>query len=126
MDVLDTTAGEGRFAVRLSVVGTGGKGLCAALMGGESPHVGAVVLGVPSPKLEGEGTTCDISQICLPGHKDAVAAAKAARILALGTGEPVSVTCGVHVDAADSQDIARLVSNCEEAARLWLDRYEAR
>lgn len=115
--------GEGSFRVTLGVEGTNGSGVCAFLFGGDTPHVGGVVLGVPQRRLWEDGLTCDISQICLPAHKDVFAGAEVAKILAMGTNQPVAVTCGVHVDNANSEDIAKLLENCRLAAREWLERY---
>lgn len=117
--------GQGSMCVVLSVEETGGNGLCVSLFGGDTPHVGGVVLGVPQPRLWQEGLTCDISQICLPAHKDVFAGAEVAKILAVGTGQPVSVTCGVHADNATQDDIAQLVENCRSAARSWLESHPA-
>lgn len=117
--------GEGSFAVTLGVEGTAGKGLCAFLFGGDSPHVGGVVLGVPQERLWEEGMTCDISQICLPAHKDVYAGAEVARILAMGTNQPVTVTCGVHVDDAGPDDLVKLLGNCRLAAERWLEANSA-
>lgn len=123
METRCIAVGEGGMEVRLSVIETEGRGLCAALLGGDEPHVGGVVLGVPQQRLNQEGLTCDISQICLPGHKDVIAGAEVARILAMGTGQPVSVTCGVHKDDASLADIEQLIGNCKQAACLWVSQF---
>lgn len=115
--------GEGSLEVSLTVEDTGGRGLCAFLLGGDAPHVGGVVLGVPQERLWQDGLTCDISQICLPAHKDVIAGAEVAKILAIGSGQPVSVTCGVHVDNAGPEEIGLLLENCKQAARLWVQEH---
>lgn len=119
----DVEVGKGSLRVELSVVATAGRGLSATLMGGDSHHLGGVVLGAFQPRINQEGATCDISQICLPGHKDVIAGAEVARILALSTQQPVSVACGIHSDNADAQVIGQLMDNCRNAAKLWVERY---
>lgn len=75
-------------------------GVCAMLVGGDSPHVGGVAVAVPRKKSSGDDITCDVSQICLPGYKDIYAAADVADALARELNEPVSVTAGIHMDGA--------------------------
>lgn len=112
--------GEGSLRIRLEVEQTRGCGLCAFLAGGDEPHVGGVAVAVPRLRSSGGGLTCDVSQICVPGHKDVLAAASVATALALGTGEVVSVTAGIHVNDATSEDLERVMANVGEAADLWL------
>ena len=115
--------GEGCFRVELTVVETFGRGACAMLVGGDSPHVGGVAVALPRAKTNRAGITCDISQICLPGHKDVHAASKVADILAKGINEPVSVTAGIHMDGADEEDIAQLLDNAKSCAETWLRQH---
>nr|WP_165047180.1 hypothetical protein [Adlercreutzia sp. ZJ305] len=62
-----------------------------------------------------------MSQICVPGHKDVLAAASVATALALGTGEVASVTAGIHVNDAAPEDIELVMGNVKKAASIWLD-----
>lgn len=114
------------FKVTLRVVRTEGRGICALVTGGTSPHVGGIAVAVPRGRSDGEGMTCDISQICVPGHKDVYAAAEAARIIALGTGEVVSVTAGIHVDDATEDQIALLMENVAGAVKRFLEEDSGR
>lgn len=117
------SAGEGGFKVELTTFETSGRGVCAMLVGGGSPHVGGVAVAVPRPKTNQVGITCDISQICLPGHKDVYAASIVADILAKGLNEPVSVTAGIHMDGAGEEDIALLLGNAKSCAETWLRQH---
>jgi len=116
------SAGEGRLHVTLDVSSTDGEGACAFLYGGDLPHVGGVALAAPGPEVHGEHlSSCDLWQVTVPGHKDVEAAALVARRLCKAIGAPVSVTCGVHVDAATPEDLSSLMQSfrelAEEAAR---------
>lgn len=113
-------AGQGTHLVSITVELTGGNGICAFLTGGSMPHVGGVAVAVPRKKSSGEGLTCDISQICVPGHKDVYAAAEVAKIIALESGEVTSVTAGMHMDSASKDDIAQLMENARKATKAWL------
>lgn len=114
-------AGSGKYRVSVTVEDTGGRGLIVSVLGGTRPHVGGAVVAIPRAKTQGEGLTCDVSQVCLPGHKDVYAAVEVAKYLAVRTGEPVSATAGMHVDHASKEDIACLLENSIEAAGKWVD-----
>ena len=113
-------AGSGRFAVMLSVQETNGQGIACTITGGELPHVGGIALASPGIRLDGSGATCDLWTSCVPGHKDAILAQKLAQKLCLATGQVVSVSAGLHVDAATSDDIDALCQACFRAADQYL------
>jgi len=110
------SVGEGRYRVTLEAHITDGNGLCVFLHGGESSHVGGVALAVPRMKSSHDGLTCDLSQICAPGHKDVSLASQIAQLLAIASNQTVSVTVGIHVDNADPEGIQELVANAHKAA----------
>ena len=117
MDGFNVSTGEGRLRVTLDVIPTDGEGICAFLHGGDRPHVGGVALAAPGFEVHGERlSSCDLWQVTVPGHKDAEAAAVVARRLCKGLGEPVSVTCGVHVDSASPDEITELMSSFDTLA----------
>lgn len=117
-----STVGEGRLAVTCELAATDGQGLAAFVYGGELPHVGGQALAAPGPELHGEQLSrVDLWTATVPGHKDAELAAAAARELCLASGQPVSVTCGVHIDDASSNEIAQLGTNALAAARATLE-----
>ena len=115
------TVGDSPFTITLRVQETNGRGLNAFVTGGTSPHVGGVALAVPRDRSDGKGLTCDVSQLCVPGHKDVEAAALVAKALALGVHQVVCVTAGIHVDNASGDDIALLMQNALSAVEVYLN-----
>ena len=114
------SAGKDKYMVSIDVNETGGHGLCAFLYGGELAHVGGVAMAAPSPCAATGKPTCDISQLCAPGHKDVIAAAEAAKKLCAATGQTVTVTAGIHIDGASLEDIHILSKNAKEAVDNWI------
>jgi len=115
------SAGTGRFLVRLLVTVTG-NGLVAQLMGGEEPHIGAVVLSVPRPSLATPGVLGSNSFVLpLVGHKDDEIAKPVAQEIAVNYGRPVVVVAGIHVEDASSEDIEQLTVNCWKTVQLLLE-----
>ncbi len=99
-----------------------GNGLVAQLMGGEEPHVGAVVMSVPRPSLAVPGALgCNSFVLPLVGHKDDEIAKPVAEEMAVHYGRTVVVIAGIHVENASSEDIEQLTTNCREAVRLLLE-----
>ena len=121
MDVV--RVGEGSQAVELTVENINGRGLWCSILGGDSPHIGAVSAGNPSSGVSSGHVLCDINQICLPGHRDAIAGVMVTEALVKATGLPASVTAGIHMDGATAEDIEQMVANVKEAARLWIEQY---
>jgi hypothetical protein len=98
-----------------------GKGIICALVGGEEPHLGAVVLSVPRPGLADPGlVSCTSSILPLAGHKDDEAARPLAELLARETGQPVSVSAGLHIKEAGPQDIKMLLKNTAQCGQKLL------
>jgi hypothetical protein len=116
---LQVSAGKGRQSVLLRLTLTAG-GIAAQLFGGELFHVGGVVLAVPRPSLTGQGASCDVWSIPAPGHLDHEAAAPLAKRLCEYTGMNVSLTAGIHLDGASSEDIKALTANCHAALEQLL------
>lgn len=110
----------------LIVSETNGHGLCCFMQGGELPHVGGVVLANPSPRLHSCGMTCDLWSLTLPGHKDVKIAQMIAKQLCQATGQPVSVTAGLHIADASEADIQDLCNYCLEAVEHYIDEFVLR
>lgn len=87
-------------------------GYVGCLIGGESPHVGGVVLAVPRPSLTGEGCSCDCWLCPVPGHKDLEVAVHLAQRICKLTGTTVSLTAGIHIDNAKNEDLQIISDNC--------------
>lgn len=114
-------AGEGKYRVCLTATVTV-EGIIINLLGGERPHLGAMVLSIPRPGLADPGkVSCTTSVIPLLGHKDDEAARPVAEMIARATGHPVSVAAGIHVGGAAQGDIALLLVNTDKAAKSLLN-----
>jgi len=115
------SAGTGRFLIRLLATVTG-NGLIVQLLGGEKPHVGAVVLSVPRTSLAMPGVLSSNSFVLpLVGHKDDEIAKPVAEEIAVNYGQPVVVVAGIHVADASSEDIEQLTVNCWKTVRFLLE-----
>lgn len=115
--------GTGKHKIRLEILTTRGRGIAILITGGDSPHVGAVALAVPSRNAATGETTCDINIITAYGHKDRFLAEKAADHICRKTGEIVSVTAGVHIDDATKNDLQMLIDNTMQATEKFLIEY---
>lgn len=113
------SAGEGRYAVTMEAALTAGEGISCFVYGGDLAHVGGQALSAPGPLLHGRQLSrADVWDATVPGHKDIEAARAIARKLAIALGEPVSVSCGIHVDDATKPELALLQSNVDAATEL--------
>lgn len=110
------SVGQGRYRVVIEIAQADNGDICAFVYGGDRSHVGGTAIAVPRPRSNGEGMTCDVSQICVPGHKDVHAAAEVAKIIALKSERVASVTAGIHVDNAKREEIELIMSNAAKAA----------
>lgn len=115
MKKYDMIIGEGRHRISLHAVACG-MDWNVAIFGGERDHIGAVACGIPA-RIDGnpDRPTVALSSFCVPGHKDDLLARKAADKLARALSQVVSVTVGIHVEQADSEDIRILCENTMEA-----------
>ncbi len=112
--------GSGRTALKAQLQNTG-RGLNILLTGGDSPHIGGVVLAIPRPSLKGDGSqSADSFIIPVPGHKDHLLAQPMAEALAAATGQPCAVTAGVHSDDITSDEISSCYQNLNELIKLLL------
>lgn len=114
-------SGAGKHKVFLLATVTA-RGILAHLVGGEEPHLGAVVLSVPRPSLaDSRVISCTSSTLPLVGHKDDEAARPVAEMLARETQSPVSVAAGIHVRNAGKEDIELLKKNCLDCGKKLLE-----
>ncbi|MFZ5634142.1 MAG: hypothetical protein ACOY40_14965 [Bacillota bacterium] len=114
-------SGAGKHKVFLFATVTA-RGILAHLLGGEEPHLGAVVLSVPRPSLaDSRVISCTTSTVPLVGHKDDEAARPLAEMLARETQCPVSVAAGIHVRNAGGEDIELLKKNCIDCGKKLLE-----
>ncbi len=115
--------GTEKYKIKLEILTTNGRGINVFITGGDTPHVGAVALAVPSKNAATAQRTCDINIITAYGHKDRFLAEKAADRICRTTGEIVSVTAGVHVDNATKEDLQILIDNTMQATEEFLTQY---
>lgn len=104
--------GHGRTQVQLHLFPSG-KDWQAVLIGGDRPHIGAVVLAVPRPSLRGTGLSCDCWVSPVTAHKDHLVAQPLAEQLCLACGSTVAVSAGLHVDNASAQELEQFRDNCQ-------------
>ena len=76
-----------------------------AVYGGDTPHVGSVVMSVARPSLTGEGIGVTSSVLTKVGHKDDAVAKLFAETLAKKCDCTVVCTCGIHVDNITPEQI---------------------
>ncbi|MHB1651944.1 MAG: prenylated flavin chaperone LpdD [Desulfitobacteriaceae bacterium] len=108
--------GEGRCRVSLLLIDTGA-GIQGLLLGGEKPHIGGCVLGVPRPSLTGEGWGVDLYITPVPNHKDVNVASRLAKDLARVTKQPVVVTAGIHSDSLTAKELKDIMAGCSSLSR---------
>ena len=106
--MFETTVGEGRHRISLTLIDTG-RGWIGSLVGGESPHVGGVVLAWPLDSQDADAPGCELRELHLPGHLDHQAALPMARQLCQRLHTAISITAGIHVEQADAEDIRVLL-----------------
>ncbi|HHW42314.1 hypothetical protein GFC01_01875 [Desulfofundulus thermobenzoicus] len=109
------TAGEGKHRVQLQATFTE-EGIILTILGGEKPHIGAMVLAEPRPSLADPAlTSCTTTVVPRLGHKDDEIARPLAEELARRSGQPVVAVAGLHVEKAQKEDIDLLVKHAREA-----------
>ena len=121
MEMLTAEAGTGKFRVTARLDRCGGD-LAAVVSGGEGPHVGAAALAQYEPERE----SATVSVLTAYGHRDDAVAARFAKALAAAGRCNAAAVAGVHVDAADAGDIARLQASCEACLNALLEKMEGK
>ncbi|MDA8227249.1 MAG: hypothetical protein M0T74_05995 [Desulfitobacterium hafniense] len=111
--------GKGRYKISLTLFNTG-RGISAVLIGGDSPHIGGVVLAVPRPSLTGDGYSADDFVIPVPHHKDVEVAKPIAHALACTCRAPVTLSAGIHSDDLTREEIDLIKKNCDQVLQLAL------
>ena len=108
------SAGENRCRVYLTWCYTG-PDLTVRLFN-EGAHVGAVALG----QFDRVSGRASVSTITVPGHRDDIVAAEAAKLLAEATRRPVCVAAGIHLEDIKGEEILLIVKNCQLLVGLLL------
>ncbi len=96
-----------------------GQDYTICVWGGDTPHVGSVVMSVARPSLTGEGTGVTSSVINGMGHKDEYVARKFAEAAAVKYNCTVVCTCGIHIDNITKEQLKETADACDRLlARL--------
>jgi len=105
--------GSGKYEVFLTAILIGSD-ISVHIFGGESPHIGAVAIGMPRKSLKGDGSdSASVSVICVPAHKEDALCQRTASKLSTLWGCYVTVIAGIHIDRATSSDLEQLNANIE-------------
>lgn len=114
-------AGTGRYRVWGAAWETG-QGVVFGLFGGDRPHVGTVVVGLPRPSLRDPRLpSCTSSVFNLVGHKEEELVRPLAEEATRRLRQPVVVVAGIHVDAATDQDLQLLIDNARRTFHHLLE-----
>ena len=124
MTMITETYGNGKYIVNISVHDTNGAGLAVVVRGGDKPLLGGVALASPGIEMHGRTLSkCDLWTITVPGHKDAELAQSIAKKICIASGEPVSVSLGIHVENATSEEIKLICANVDAGVDVFLQKY---
>ena len=93
-----------------------GDDVVVAVGGGDRPHVGCVVLAVPTPGRGASGFAPSCSVLTIPPHKEEPIARAVAECVCRRLGRVTVVTAGVHEDEIDRDGIMTYLSLGEELA----------
>lgn len=91
-----------------------GRDVTIAVYGGETAHVGSVVLAVPRDSLTGTGRSATSSVLNCPGHKDEAIARRFAESFAVQNDGTAVCSCGIHIDHLTPDGIRRVREASEE------------
>lgn len=89
-----------------------GRDYTLAIYGGDTPHVGSVVMSAARPSLTGKGISVTSSVINGIGHKDEMIARLFAETLAKKRNCTVVCSCGIHVDNIRPEQIKIVQETC--------------
>ncbi len=98
-----------------------GDDVVVAVGGGERPHVGCVVLAVPTPGRGPTGFSPSTSVLTIPPHKEEPIARTIAEAVCSRLGKVTVVTAGVHEDGIDRDGIETYLRLGAELARAVVD-----
>jgi gallate decarboxylase subunit D len=93
-----------------------GDDVVVAVGGGDRPHVGCVVLAVPTPGRGASGFAPSSSVLTIPPHKEEPIARAVAECVCRRTGRVTVVTAGVHEDDIDRVGIMTYLRLGDELA----------
>lgn len=101
---------SGRISLRIQALCLG-KDFCVTVSGGDQEHIGAVALAIPHPSQKDKNKiSATVSILAIPGHKEDELAKNVARKIAVALNATVSVSCGIHIDNAETQEIENIIA----------------
>ena len=98
-----------------------GQDYTICVWGGDTPHVGSVVMSVARPSLTGEGTGVTSSVINGMGHKDEYVARKFAEATAVKYNCTAVCTCGIHIDNITKEQLQNVADACDRLLAKLLE-----
>lgn len=101
-----------------------GRDYALAVYGGDTPHIGSVVMSTVRPSLTGVGSGVTSSVLSGIGHKDDVVAKMFAEAVALKAACVVTCSCGIHVDDITSSQIELVKEQSAVLLNLVLEQIE--
>ncbi len=99
-----------------------GKDLTVCVSGGDTPHIGSVVMSVARPSLTGEGTGVTSSVLNGMGHKDEYVARKFAEKLAKKGNCTVVCTCGIHIEGISEAQLKEVSECCNRLLEKLMNK----
>lgn len=90
-----------------------GRDLTVCVSGGDTPHIGSVVMSVARPSLTGDGVGVTSSVLNGMGHKDEYVARKFAEALAKKYNCTAVCACGIHIDEITESQLKDVSECCD-------------
>ena len=95
-----------------------GSDFTIAVYGGDTPHVGSVVMAIARPSLTGEGMGVTTSVLNKVGHKDEIIARAFAEAVAKEKSCTAVCSCGIHIDAITPEQLEKV----QDASQRLLEK----
>lgn len=95
-----------------------------SIFGGDSPHIGAVAIGIPRPSLQHpDQTSSSTSVITVTGHKEDDLARKAASYLSSRLNSVVTVSAGIHLNNISLSDLSTIDTLVTQLCQDFLNSF---
>lgn len=99
-----------------------GRDLTVCVSGGDTPHIGSVVMSVARPSLTGNGVGVTSSVLNGMGHKDEYVARKFAETLAKNYNCTAVCACGIHIDEITESQLKQVSDCCDRLLEKLLTK----
>ena len=119
-EILEEQTG-GAYPVSCQVVSMG-QDYTICVWGGDTPHVGSVVMSLARPSLTGEGIGVTSSVLNGMGHKDEYVARKFAEAVAAKYNCTAVCTCGIHIDRITKEQLKDVADACDRLLARLLEK----